>query len=144
MAHEEPKDEASASSADVPPEAMESPDRRSFLKGTLTVASAVAAGGLAASVSAAEQAPAEPAQAEQAPAEQPRAAAQRISGTVHAHFDSRKQPTLEDLQSALRQIVGRAGCPTCGLGGIDIRLHLSDPVEVQSRVPVSVVVERPL
>jgi anaerobic selenocysteine-containing dehydrogenase len=134
MAHEEPKDEASASSADVPPEAMESPDRRSFLKGTLTVASAVAAGGLAASVSAAEQ----------APAEQPRAAAQRISGTVHAHFDSRKQPTLEDLQSALRQIVGRAGCPTCGLGGIDIRLHLSDPVEVQSRVPVSVVVERPL
>jgi hypothetical protein len=49
---------------------------------------------------------------------------------------------LEDLQGTLRQIVGRAGCPTCGLLGVDVRLHLGDPIEVQSQAPVSVVVER--
>jgi anaerobic selenocysteine-containing dehydrogenase len=129
MAHEGPRDEASVTAADVPPEAVESPDRRSFMKGTLTVASAVAAGGLAASASAAEQA-------------QKAEGAQRISGTVHVHFDSRRPPNLEDLQATIRQIVGRAGCQTCGLGGIDVRLNLADPVEIQSRVPVNVAVER--
>jgi anaerobic selenocysteine-containing dehydrogenase len=126
MTHEVPKDEAPATVADVPPEAIESADRRSFMKGTLTAVSAVAAGGLATSVSAAAQA--------QAPAA-------RITGTVHVLFDARKQPDLEDLHAALRQIVGRAGCPTCGLGGIDVRLNVGDPIEVQTRAPVHVMVQ---
>jgi hypothetical protein len=50
---------------------------------------------------------------------------------------------LEDLQAIVGQIVGRGGCPTCGLGGIDLRLTLAEQVEFQSRVPVNVTVERP-
>jgi len=134
MTDDGPKDQASVISAEVPPEATECPDRRSFMRGTLTAASAVAAGGLVASAAAAEQGKGEAA----------RGAVQKLTGAVHVHFDSRKQPSLEDLQGTIRQIVGRAGCPTCGLLGIDIRLHLGDPVEIQSRVPVNISVEHAL
>jgi hypothetical protein len=133
MAHEEIQAEASVSSADTASGANESPDRRSFLKGTFTVAAATAAGGLAASASATE-----PTQSKQ----QPEAAGPKLSGSVHAQFSSQNRPNLEDLNAAIRQIVGRAGCPTCGLGGIDLRMTIVDPIEIQSRVPVTVVAGR--
>jgi hypothetical protein len=132
MAHEEIPIEASVTTADAPGGASESADRRSFLKGAFTVSAAAAAGGLAGSASAAE-----PAQGKQQPA-----GGGNFAGIVHVQFSSRNKPNLEDLQSALRQIVGKAGCPTCGLGGIDLRLTAPESVEIESRIPLTVVVDR--
>jgi hypothetical protein len=132
MGHEEIEPEVSVSSADAPAVVSESPDRRSFLKGGFTVAAAAAAGGLAASASATE------------PAQGARegAAGQKLSGIVHAQFSSAKPPTLEDVHSVIGSIVNRGGCPRCGLLGIDVRLSAGDPVEIESRVPVKVLIER--
>jgi hypothetical protein len=132
MGHEEIQPEASVTPADAPAGVSESPDRRSFLKGGFTVAAAAAAGGLAASASATE--PAQEAQA--------RAAGQKLSGVVHAQFSSARPPTLEDVHAVIGNIVNRGGCPRCGLLGIDLRLSAGEPVEIESRVPVKVLVER--
>jgi hypothetical protein len=130
MDHEANLREKSAHAGEEPSITIDSSDRRSFMKGTLTAAAATA-GGLAASVASAREAQAN------APG-----ASKKIAGVVHAHFSSTKQPTLEDVQAVVRQIVGRGGCPTCGLGGIDVRLSLGDPVEIQAGVPVTVLAEK--
>jgi hypothetical protein len=132
MDHDANVRDKSAHAGEEPSITIESSDRRSFMKGTLTAAAATA-GGLAASVASAREAQGNAPEA-----------SKKIAGVVHAHFSSTKQPTLEDVQAVVRQIVGRGGCPTCGLGGIDVRLSLGDPVEVQAGVPVTVSAERSL
>jgi hypothetical protein len=52
--------------------------------------------------------------------------AEPLRGTVHAHVA--KNVTLPQLTSLIEHIGGLAGCPRCGLLGIDLRISC-DPVE---------------
>jgi len=54
--------------------------------------------------------------------------AEPLRGTVHAHVA--KNVTLETLTSLIEHIGGLAGCPRCGLLGVDLRIS-GDPVEYQ-------------
>jgi hypothetical protein len=103
----------------VPAEAAEAGGRRAFIKGTL------AAAGVAAAVAVTT----------------PAARAQVGGGffgpvKVNAAFTS--PPQLADIQRLIGLIVGQAGCPTCGLLGIELNLTLGE--EVQVGVPNVVVV----
>jgi len=120
MTSEETRDQMSADAGPV-----ESPQRRTFLKGSLTAAAAVAgASGLAVAV--------ESRGAEQADAPQ----ARRPGGSFQLQFSTHKPPQLEDVQKAVAQILGHAGCATCGLLGVDLRLLAGDPIQVETNVPV--------
>jgi len=99
--------------------------RRSFMKGTI----AAAAGGIVMAAGSAN-------------AQQGKASAARISGTVQAHFDAKSPPKLADLQKVVAQIVSRAGCPTCGLLGVDLRLTAGDPFQIEGGIPVNVIVTK--
>lgn len=61
-----------------------------------------------------------------------------------ASFDARyrEKLTREDLFQVVEQMLEIAGCPTCGLSGIDFRLGLDPIFEVKSVVPVNVGVEQ--
>lgn len=133
MNKEEMKEEA-ALSTEI---AEETPDRRTFMKGTLMLATAAVAGGLNISVSGAEPL-------------QEGAIKSRANKLVFARF-TKKPPTLDDIQSLVAQIVGRAGCTACGLLGIDLRLGVDPAVklgrgvqkwDVNSNVDVVVTQER--
>lgn len=54
--------------------------------------------------------------------------AEPLRGAVHARVA--KTVTLSNLQSFIGHIGGLAGCPMCGLLGIDLRIT-GDPVETQ-------------
>lgn len=54
--------------------------------------------------------------------------AENLRGTVQIRVA--QNVSLETVQSLVAHVVGLAGCRTCGLGGIDLRLS-GDPVEAQ-------------
>ena len=91
--------------------------RREFLKAT-----GAALGGIAIS----SIAPIE-AQGQQKPGEMARMAAK--PGTYHVTVS--RDVKLESLQAALKTIVGRSGCVTCGLLGVDILFQEGDPERVE-------------
>jgi hypothetical protein len=39
----------------------------------------------------------------------------------------RPEVTKEEVHSAIDSVLGRYGCPTCGLRGIDVQLYGGDP-----------------
>lgn len=51
----------------------------------------------------------------------------KFQGSAHVRVDG--LITLDNLTKIVEQIVNLAGCPHCGLLGIDLRLS-GDPVEV--------------
>jgi len=133
MTSDEIKDQMSTDAGPI-----EAPQRRTFLKGSLTAAAAAAgASGLVAAVEShgAEQAEAKQARrrgAEQAEAPQVR----RRGGSYELHFSTRNPPRLEDVHKALAQILNHSECTTCGLMGVDVRLLASEPIQVEANVPV--------
>jgi hypothetical protein len=52
----------------------------------------------------------------------------KLQGSAHVRVQGRV--TLENLNKIVEQIVNMAGCPHCGLQGIDLRLS-GDPVEAE-------------
>src|SRR5262249_26355283 len=88
--------------------------RRSFMKGM--VAGSVAVGTLASSVANAAPSNVAAGQKIFSPVVKPRPETAKLKIT----FDQRQQPKLIDLQRVLEEILVRAGCPNCGLGGIDV------------------------
>ncbi|MBZ5520875.1 MAG: hypothetical protein LAP21_01320 [Acidobacteriia bacterium] len=95
--------------------------RREFLKTT-----GAALGGIAISGIIPAEAAAEPQKTAVAPA-----AAQSMqtkamrAGTINIH--AAHGVKLANLQEALAQAVGKAGCPACGLLGVDIHIGPGDP-----------------
>lgn len=57
-----------------------------------------------------------------------------------ASFDARYQQKIsrDDLFKVVDQMLEIAGCPTCGLAGIDLRLGLDPIFNVDSAIPVNV------
>lgn len=57
-----------------------------------------------------------------------------------AAFDARYQAkiTKADVYDVLEQMFDIAGCPNCGLSGIDLRLGLDPIFDVRSQIPVNV------
>jgi hypothetical protein len=102
-------------------------DRRSFLKGTALVAGVAATGVLTAA------APAAPA-AETSIKVTPRA-------TMHVGFDQRTRPALKDLYRSLEEVLNIAGCPNCGLVGLDIRFGLDYVLPLHTDVPGTATLE---
>lgn len=93
---------------------VEPSDRRTFIKSTIVGAGAVATGLAAMNVTA--------------EAAQDRGL-RGFKGTVSLHFPTSAQPSLEDLQRAIAQIVTWNGCRACGLVGFDIRFARVNPAE---------------
>ncbi|MBI3949646.1 MAG: hypothetical protein HY314_04230 [Acidobacteria bacterium] len=105
----------------VNPETVESPDRRSFIKGTVMVAGAVAASSLsAAPASAASPQREEPLQGP------PAAFARQPVAVLQLNFDRRKPPSVQDIQEILPKIFRLTGCVACGLIGLDLRIGIND------------------
>ena len=52
-------------------------------------------------------------------------AKKRLTGSVQLAF--RDRVNVKDVHAAIDRILGIAGCPTCGLLGLDLHLH-SQPV----------------
>jgi hypothetical protein len=52
----------------------------------------------------------------------------KLQGVIKIHV--KENVNLEQLHGLIAHIGGLAGCPTCGLLGIDLRLS-GDPVELQ-------------
>lgn len=55
----------------------------------------------------------------------------KLQGTVHVRVNG--NVTLEHLNQIVATIGGLAGCRTCGIMGIDLRLT-GDPVETQQQL----------
>ncbi len=91
------------------------PDRRSFFKDAVVAAAAVGGGVTASTAAGAE------------PVKQPAAA--KAVQAFQVRFEPKKPPMLKDVQLVIESLVRRGGCPTCGLTGIDIRLHAGDPLK---------------
>lgn len=108
-----------------PPE--EPVDRRGFIKGTAAAGTALVAGGVAAATATSQEKAVDTAKSHQ---------------VMSARFDTKRPPKLEDVHAVLNAMLRRGGCPTCGLGGIDVRLFAADPVQqVQKPENVKVPVE---
>jgi hypothetical protein len=111
--------------------------RRSFLKATAAAATALA--GSAAGVAAAGST---------APDDQSKETGKgKLSGVVHARFDSTHPPKLADVHAVLGEVFRLHGCVTCGLLGIDVRLNAAGPAERLAKpdgvqAPVEVLLER--
>lgn len=121
------KDDATVTAVEGAPEAIESSDRRSFIKGTVFVAGAVAAGGLAASIASASPSP-DDLDVSQGPIA---AIARPPVGTLHVVFNRGNVPTLDDIIKILPDIFGPTGCRLCGLVGLDIRFGLDTLLTTQ-------------
>jgi hypothetical protein len=102
-------------------------DRRSFLRGSVTAAAAVAGAGMGGLAAASEAGNID--QEEAVKTRKPLAAYQ-------LQFSTSRPPSVEDVHAALARILGHAGCTTCGLLGVDVRLLAVDPIPVETRVPV--------
>ena len=50
------------------------------------------------------------------------------AATMNVTFNSHKGVTLGRIQDIIADSLGRTGCPTCGLVGLDIRLSLDEVV----------------
>jgi hypothetical protein len=98
-------------------------NRRLFLKGTALVAGVAATGVLS-------------------------AAAQDISITetslkvipravIRVGFDMRARPTFRDVYRSLEEVLRIAGCPNCGLVGLDLRFGLDQVLPLSSEVPAT-------
>ena len=61
--------------------------------------------------------------------------------TLRLSFDSRKQPGIYDIQELIVRTLGRTGCPTCGLVGLDIRLGLDEIIQPDSGLAANAVIE---
>lgn len=101
------------------PEAAESSERRSFLKGM--VAGTVAAG----SVAAGSLLSAVPANAAPAPQISDTAAARH----VRIAFNRNRPPSLPDVYRAVEVALGKSGCTRCGFVGIDLFLRVEDIID---------------
>lgn len=128
------QEESLIPASEVDSESVAASNRRSFIKGTVIAAGTLAASGLAAS--------AEPAIAAEDKQERIAIPSSSLRGIVQVSFSSKTPPKIEDVQSAVAQIAKLNGCVGCGLIGIDLRLKLGDPVQIESRVPVNVTVEK--
>jgi hypothetical protein len=128
MASTDNQVETALGSAEVTPEAGGPTDRRAFMTSAVTLATVA--------VAATTAAGAQPAK-EEAPAKV------KLQGSVNARFDAKKHPTAKELHATLDRILTLHGCPTCGLGGIDIRFRLGAPVErLEIRGPAEVTLEK--
>ena len=98
-------------------------NRRSFLKGTALVAGIAATGALS-------------------------AAAQDISlaqtslkviprAVMRVGFDMRSRPTFKNVYRSLEDVLRIAGCPNCGLVGLDLRFGLDQVLPLGSEVPAT-------
>jgi hypothetical protein len=57
------------------------------------------------------------------------------NAVMNIRFNSRKPPTVENIQEAIARGLGVTSCPRCGLGGLDISLILEEkvnPAELES------------
>lgn len=57
------------------------------------------------------------------------------NAVLNVRFNSRKPPTIENIQEAIAKGLGVTSCPRCGLGGLDISLILEEkvnPAELES------------
>ena len=93
--------------------------RREFLKTT------AALGGIAIVGAAASRAEAQ---------ERPATTTARPSkpGTISISFD--RNVKIDHIHEALKQVIGRLGCPGCGLLGYDVRLGIGGPESWQINV----------
>ncbi len=112
-------------------------NRRVFLRGAAVAAGAAAAGSLATT-----------AQAQTLYAERlgdpdgiPAVKLHPGKATLRLSFDSRKQPGIYDIQELIVRTLGRTGCPTCGLVGLDIRLGLDEIIQPDSGLAANAVIE---
>jgi hypothetical protein len=103
--------------------AVSTAKRRSFLKGTALVAGVAATGVLS-------------------------AAAQDVSigdmslkvsprAVIRVGFDVRTRPTFKDVYRSLEEVLRIAGCPNCGLVGLDLRFGLDQVLPLGSEVPAT-------
>ncbi len=107
--------------------AEEAAGRRSFMKGI--VAGSVAVGAMASSVAAGTPGTPVTAQSRFALLAKPRLETAKLK----ISFDQRQLPKLSELTRTLEEILGRTGCPNCGLGGIDIILRLDEIINPNDR-----------
>jgi hypothetical protein len=56
-------------------------------------------------------------------------------------FDQRTRPTLKDLYRSLEEVLNIAGCPNCGLGGLDLRFGLDQVLPLSAEVPGTATLE---
>jgi hypothetical protein len=128
MASTDNQVEAALGSAEVTPVASNQADRRTFMTSAVTVATAAVAATSAAGA---------PLEKQDAPAKV------KLQGSVNVRFDVKKHPTAKELHATLDRILTLHGCPTCGLGGIDIRFRLGAPVErLEVKGPAEVTLEK--
>ena len=98
-------------------------NRRSFLKGTALVAGIAATGAL----SAAAQ--------DISLAETSLKVIPRV--VLRVSFDVRSRPTFKDVYRSLEDVLRIAGCPNCGLVGLDLRFGLDQVLPLGSEVPAT-------
>jgi hypothetical protein len=125
--NKEMNDETAARLTEDVQEIQDASDRRSFIKGTVLIASAVAAGGLASSAAAATPQPDQESTLQGPPAAFPRSAV----ASMQVVFDVKSPPTLEEIIKILPDIFGPTGCRACGLIGLDIRFGLDTILPTQ-------------
>jgi hypothetical protein len=56
-------------------------------------------------------------------------------------FDVRTQPTLKDVYRSLEEVLNIAGCPNCGLAGLEMRFGLDHVLPLNSEVPATATLE---
>jgi hypothetical protein len=102
-------------------------NRRLFLKGTALVAGVAATGVLTAAAQ-------DISIAETSLKVSPRA-------VIRVGFDMRARPTFRDVYRSLEEVLRLAGCPNCGLVGLDLRFGLDQVLPLSSEVPATGTVE---
>ncbi|HEY0715352.1 MAG TPA: hypothetical protein VGF45_21910 [Polyangia bacterium] len=48
------------------------------------------------------------------------------SAVLRVAFDSQRTVKIDEVRWVLERFLGQTGCPTCGLGGLDIILRKTD------------------
>jgi hypothetical protein len=56
---------------------------------------------------------------------------------IRVSFDVRSHPTFKDVYRSLEEVLRIAGCPNCGLVGLDLRFGLDQVLPLGSGVPAT-------
>jgi hypothetical protein len=55
------------------------------------------------------------------------------TAVLRVAFDSQRAVKIDEVRFVLERILGQTGCPTCGLGGLDIILRKADILAAKPR-----------